>query len=117
MVCSSTHREFQVLINDRLLVPNTIETFVALEPELRTFFDKLYGGTEYEISYKTDPRERFTVEIKAVTRFDVETLLNIVSLELSLSCEELASDEAIHKETASQQSVAHMCLHRRRRTG
>ncbi|HVF26118.1 MAG TPA: hypothetical protein VNA23_09530 [Anaerolineales bacterium] len=74
-------REIQVLINDRLLVPNTVETFVALEPELRTFFDKLFDGTEYEISYKTDPRERFTVEIKAVTRFDVETLLNNSSLE------------------------------------
>jgi hypothetical protein len=74
-------REFQVLINDRLLVPNTIETFVTLEPELRVFFDKLFNGTEYEISYKTDPRERFTVEIKAVTRFDVETLLNTVLLE------------------------------------
>ena len=74
-------REIQVLINDRLLAPNTMETFVSLEPELRTFFDKLYDGTEYEISYKTDPRERFTVEIKAVTRFAVETLLNTISLE------------------------------------
>ena len=74
-------REIQVLINDRLLSPNTMETFVTLEPELRTFFDKLYNGTEYEINYKTDPRERFTVEIKAVTRFDVETLLNTISLE------------------------------------
>ena len=74
-------REFQVLINDRLLAPNTMETFVALEPGLRTFFDKLFYGTEYEISYKTDPRERFTVEIKAAQRFDVEKLLNAVSLE------------------------------------
>ncbi|HZJ24964.1 MAG TPA: hypothetical protein VFD54_16725 [Anaerolineales bacterium] len=74
-------QEIQVLINDRLLVPNTMETFIKLEPELRTFFDKLYGRTEYEISYKTDPRERFTVEIRAVTRFDVETLLNNISLE------------------------------------
>ena len=74
-------REIQVLINDRLLAPNTLETFVTLEPELRTFFDKLYEGTEYEIIYKTDPRERFTVEIRAVTRFDVETLLNNISLE------------------------------------
>jgi hypothetical protein len=74
-------REIQVLVNDRLLVPNTIETFVTLEPELRTFFDKLYGGTEYKISYKTDPRERFTFEIKAVTRLDMETLLGTVSLE------------------------------------
>lgn len=74
-------QEIQVLINDRLLVPNTTETFITLEPELRTFFDKLYNGTEYEISYKTDPRERFTVEIRAVTRFGVETLLNNISLE------------------------------------
>ena len=69
------------MINDRLLAPNTIETFVTLEPELRTFLDKLYGGAEYEISYKTDPRERFTVEVKTVTHFDVETLLNNISLE------------------------------------
>ena len=74
-------QEIQVLINDRLLVPNTTETFITLEPELRTFFDKLYDGTEYEISYKTDPRERFTVEIRAVTRFGMETLLNNISLE------------------------------------
>jgi len=74
-------REFQVLVNDRLLAPNTMETFVTLEPELRTFFDKLYGGTEYEISYKTDPRERFTVEIKAVTYFDVEKLLKAIEVE------------------------------------
>ena len=74
-------QEIQVLINDRLLVPNTTETFIKLEPELRTFFDKMYDGTEYEISYRTDPRERFTVEIRAVTRFDVETLLNNISLE------------------------------------
>jgi len=74
-------QEIQVLINDRLLVPNTTETFIKLEPELRTFFDKLYDGTEYEIIYKTDPRERFTVEIRAVNRFDVETLLNNISLE------------------------------------
>jgi len=74
-------REIQLLINDRLIAPNTMETFVTLEPELRTFFDKLYSGTEYEISYKTDPRERFTVEIKAVTPFDVETLLKTLLLE------------------------------------
>ena len=77
----SNTREFQVLINDRLLTPNTFETFETLEPELRMFFDKLFDGTEYEISYKTDPRERFTVEIRAVTRFDMETLLNNISLE------------------------------------
>ncbi len=65
----------QLIINDRLIAPNTAATFAALEPELRTFFDKLYNGAEYTLSNDTDPRERFTVNIKAGTRFDVQSLL------------------------------------------
>jgi hypothetical protein len=74
-------QEVQVIINDRLLAPNTTETFASLESDLRAFFDKLYNGTKYTITHNTDPRERFTVDVKAVTRFDVETLLKTVSLE------------------------------------
>ena len=74
-------QEVQVIINDRLIAPNTAETFAEIEPDLRTFFDKLYNGTEYGISNNADPRERFTVNVKAATRFDVEMLLNTVSLE------------------------------------
>src|SRR5687768_16469162 len=33
-------QEIQLIINDRLLAPNTAATFAALEPELRVFFDK-----------------------------------------------------------------------------
>ena len=74
--------EAQVLINDRLLVPNTPETFAALEPDLRTFLDRLYNGTEYTLTYaSTDPRERFTLDVTAATRFDVETLLKNLSVE------------------------------------
>lgn len=75
-------QEVQVLINDRLLAPNTAETFAALEPDLRTFFDRLYNGTEYSLTYQNaDPRERFTVDVKAGARFDVETLLKTLSAE------------------------------------
>src|SRR5512147_831228 len=53
-------QEVQVLINDRLLVPNTLETFTALEADLRAFFETLYGGAEYTLAYQSaDPRERF----------------------------------------------------------
>jgi hypothetical protein len=65
----------QLIVNDRLIAPNTAATFAALEPELRTFFDKLFNGAEYTLSNDTDPRERFTVNVKAATRFDVQTLL------------------------------------------
>jgi hypothetical protein len=68
-------REAQIIINDRLIAPNTVDTFAKLEPELRTFFDKLFGGTEYTLSNDTEPRERFTVNVQAAKHFDVQTLL------------------------------------------
>jgi hypothetical protein len=74
-------QEVQVIINDRLLTPNKVETFAALEPELKTFFDKLYNGTEYTVTNNADPRERFTVSVKAANSFNVETLRKTVSVE------------------------------------
>ena len=74
--------ELQIFINDRLLAPNTTQTFVALETELKTFFDRLYNGAEYTLTHHTDPRERFTVNLKTETSFDVETLLKNLSAEV-----------------------------------
>jgi hypothetical protein len=69
-------QEVQLTINDRLLVPNTPETFAALEPDLRAFFDRLYNGTEYSLTYASpDPRDRFTLDVKAAAHFEIETLL------------------------------------------
>lgn len=69
-------QEVQLTVNDRLLVPNTAETFAALEPDLRAFFDRLYNGTEYSLTYaSTDPRERFTLDVKAAAHFEIEALL------------------------------------------
>jgi len=73
--------EVQVIINDRLLVPNTIETLAALEPELKSFFNQLYGGTEYSLSHKSDPRERFTIQVKTESRFDIDILFKNLSVE------------------------------------
>jgi hypothetical protein len=73
--------EVQLIINDRLLVPNTAETFAALEFELREFFGRLYDGAEYTLSHHTDARERFTVNVSTSTSFDVETLLKNLAVE------------------------------------
>ena len=73
--------ELQVVINDRLLVPNTLEMFVVLEPDLKTFFRGLYNNSEYNLSHHSDPRERFTVDVKASANFDVETLLRNIVVE------------------------------------
>ena len=73
--------EVQVIVNDRLLVPNTAETFEALEPDLQAFFDRLYNGADYTLTHNADSRERFTVNVKTETQFDVETLLQNLAVE------------------------------------
>ena len=75
-------QEAEIIINDRLLVPNTPETFAALEPDLRAFFDTLYGGAQSSLAYQdTDRRERFRIVVRTTIRFDVETLLKNLSAE------------------------------------
>ena len=73
--------ELQVIVNDRLLVPNTADSFEALKPDLQSFFTALYAGAEYELEHLVNPRERFTVNVKTGTSFDVETLLKNISVE------------------------------------
>ena len=73
--------EVQIIINDRLLVPNTAETFAALEADLKAFFSTLYDEAEYSLSQKTDPRERFTVNVKTASNFDVDSLLKNLAVE------------------------------------
>ncbi len=73
--------EIQLIVNDRLLVPNTVETFASLEPDIKSFFNLLYGGGEFSVSHNNDPRERFTVNIKTESDFDVDTLLKNLSAE------------------------------------
>ena len=75
--------EVQVIVNDRLLVPNTAETLAALESDLGAFFTRLYSGAEYALAHNTDPRERFTIDVKASANFDVETLLKNLSKEVA----------------------------------
>ena len=72
-------QEVQIVINDRLLVPNTAEIFAALESDLREFFNGLYRDAEYSLAQNADPRERFTVHVKASQNFDVEILLKNLS--------------------------------------
>ncbi len=73
--------EVQVIVNDRLLVPNTAETFDSLEPDLKRFFSRLYAGANYVLTHNADPRERFTVDVKTASSFDVATLLKHLSVE------------------------------------
>ncbi len=71
--------ELELFINDRMLVPNREETFEALRPELETFFRKLYGGNGFSLGYGGDPRNLFSVAVKASRSFAAEVLLKNLS--------------------------------------
>jgi hypothetical protein len=68
--------ELQLTINDRLLAPNTAETFEAARPELVAFFDQLYRPGHYTLDRHGAPRERFTVDVRADSAPDLATLLS-----------------------------------------
>jgi hypothetical protein len=74
-------REVQLIVNDRLLVPNTAETFASLESDLKAFFDRFYNGAEYTLAHHDDPRERFTINVNTDSNFNMETLLENLSVE------------------------------------
>jgi len=70
--------ETLVLINDRLLAPNTEETFAAIRADVEDLARTLYGGAEFSFQREQDPRKRFGLRIKTPGLFDVATLLKNV---------------------------------------
>jgi hypothetical protein len=74
-------QEAQVFINDRLLVPNSIETFAALEPDFKAFFQRLYKSAGFELNHKPDARERFQVDVKSAAPIGVDELLQNLGVE------------------------------------
>jgi hypothetical protein len=68
-------REIEICINDRLLAPQKLETREAIQPDLAPFLQKLFAGGGYSLSYDTNPRNLFSVSVKASEIFSVEDLL------------------------------------------
>lgn len=67
--------EVQFFANDRLVAPNTDETFAALEPAVRALLDKLYAGAPYTLERVTDPKERFSLTARLQTPVTVDAML------------------------------------------
>jgi hypothetical protein len=68
-------QSLQLIVNDRLLAPNTPETLAEMLPELTAFFDKLYGHDSYTLERREEPRARLTLDIRAKDPIDVDSLL------------------------------------------
>ena len=71
------HRqEFDFLINDRAIAPNTPETFNACKSELEASLQKVLGHSDFSLEHNDDPRKRFCVKIKVAKPIDFSALLS-----------------------------------------
>lgn len=68
-------QEIEVFINDRLVTLNRDATRETVKSDFRIFFQKLFRGSEYSLSYGSDPRRLFAVSVKASRPFLVADLL------------------------------------------
>ena len=67
--------EAAILLNDRLLAPNTEESFREIKPEIEFLARALFGGANFTLTRNRDPRQRLSVFIKAARPVDLKQLL------------------------------------------
>lgn len=65
----------QVFANDRLLAPNTDQTFAALRPVFEALCARLYGDQAWEITHDCAHTDRFTVTLRASAPIGIDDLL------------------------------------------
>jgi len=68
--------EAVVHVNDRLIAPNTAETFQSARPDLEALAARLWDGAAVDIQHLGDARERFGARLKAAASPTVATLLD-----------------------------------------
>ena len=73
-------REIEIVVNDRLLAPNTGQTAKLAQPELEEFLGQLLQGAGYSAKYPTEPRRLFGVSIVAQREFSLQELSANLSL-------------------------------------
>jgi len=68
--------ESVVRIHDRLLAPNTSETFEQLKPDLKRLLDDMYGGAAVDFEHYASPTRLFEVQVRAEESPAIATLLS-----------------------------------------
>jgi len=71
--------EMLVQLNDRLLAPNTPETFDQMRGDLQEILADLYGAADLRIEHKPSPATLFEVRIRASENRPVRELLSRIS--------------------------------------
>ncbi len=62
-------------INDRLLAPNTDESFEKIKPEIESVAKSLFADAQITLERDRDPRKRLNIRIKASHSFGLGDLL------------------------------------------
>lgn len=75
--------ELEVIFNDRLLAPNTSETWNAVKPVLQDFFTTTFGQDAFSLEHVGEPRERLRVAVHASKPLPVSSLLDRTAATLS----------------------------------
>jgi hypothetical protein len=69
--------QVEILVNDRLVAPNTEVTFEEIRPEIDFLARRLYSTTNFTLLWnQQDPRYRFNVTISTPLSLETKTLLN-----------------------------------------
>ena len=69
--------QVEILVNDRLLAPNSGEVFEELRPEIDFLARRLYASTNFTLHRNhEDPRHRLNVTLSTPLSFETKTLLN-----------------------------------------
>ncbi|MBI4488916.1 MAG: hypothetical protein HY694_07500 [Deltaproteobacteria bacterium] len=87
-------------INDRLLAPNTEETFQAVKPDLDDLARTMYGGADFTLKREADPKKRFSVQIRTPVSFEIRALLK--NLEENITQQRKEKDE---KDVAAGETI------------
>jgi hypothetical protein len=66
--------EVLISVNDRLLAPNTAETFQTLKPDLEAAGTELFRPANVALSHKQGARQRFSVAIRTFEPLDLDKL-------------------------------------------
>ena len=68
-------QEIEFFVNDRLLAPNRDGTRETFHSDYEAFFEKLFRGSEYSLSYASEPGKLFGVSVKTGRIFATADLL------------------------------------------
>jgi hypothetical protein len=69
--------QVEILVNDRLVAPNTSDAFEEIRPEIDFLARRLYSTTNFTLLRNhEDPRHRLNVTLSTPLSFETKTLLN-----------------------------------------